>query len=134
MQLHNQSFNQTFLSYPALGSRVLLECPCWQVPIPEFLLLMVATHPSSSPPQHYCQKTPSLQPNARTELKGMVISHIPKKEGKARGRERKMSLNLGIYLLKHRKEHTSRHHSGRNPSSQGCGALLPARISLPEAP
>lgn len=65
----------------------------------------------------------------------MVISHIPKQGGEGEGRERKgKSLNLAIYLLKHRKEHTSRHHAGRNPSSQGCGALLPARISLPEAP
>lgn len=131
MQLHNQPLNQTFLSCPVLGSRVLLECLCFQVPIPKFLLLMVATHAASSSltvtvREHF----PSNQMQELwRELKGMVMSHIPKKEGKGRGRERS-SLNLGIYLLKHRKEHASRHHFGRNPSTQGCGASLPARICL----
>lgn len=97
--------------------------------------ISTSTHAASSPlnvnaREHF----PSNQTQEPwRELKGMVMSHIPKKEGKGRGRERERrgrSLNLGIYLLKRRKEHTSRHHVGRNPSAQGCGASLPARICL----
>lgn len=122
MQLHSQPYNQTFLSWPALGSRVSLECICCQVLIPKFLLLMVAPHAASVSPQHHCQRTHSPQPNAR-ELQG-----IPKQEGKGGGREgRGKSLNLDIYLLKHRKEHTSRHHCWQKSQQSGLWSFASSK-------
>lgn len=100
--------------------------------------LLASPHPQiSASAGGCCSPSASLSentfPSAKgTEPGGVVISPFQKE--RRQGRRERESLNVGIYLLKHSKEHTSRHQAGTNPSSQGWGALLPARISLPAAP
>ena len=84
------------------------------------------------PPQHRCQRTPSLQPNARASEANRETAtfHIQKKESKGRRREKEEVFKFRYLLTETQKKHIYRHHVGRNPSSQGCGALLPASICL----
>lgn len=129
MQLHNQLFKQT--SLPVLGSRNLSQRVYWSIcaikfPFPNFcfwrwLLTQLL------PRQHH---SPSTKCKSKwSKQRETAVFHIQKKEGRE-GEKRGKCLNSGIYLLKHRKTHTYRHHVGRNPSSQGCRALLPASICL----
>lgn len=64
-----------------------------------------------------------------SEPRETAVFHIQKKEGKGR-REKGEVFKFRYLLTETQKKHTYRHHVGRNPSSQGCGALLPASVCL----
>lgn len=136
MKRYNQLFKQTSLFYSVLGSRnlsqrVLLEYLHFQVPIPKLLLLKVATDATSSPPNTAVREyLPFNKIQAQvSEQRETAVFHIQKKEGKRR-REKGKVFKFRYLLTETQKKHTYRHHVGRNPSSQGCGALLPASICL----
>lgn len=87
-----------------------MGCLCYQVPTPKLLLLKVAADATSSPQPHG-KRTPPPQSNARAteENRGKELSStLRRKKAREGGERRGKCLNLGIYLLKHRKNtHTA---------------------------
>lgn len=73
---------------------------------------------------------PFNQMQEQVKWTGTAISCTQKKEGKGGRREKGEAFKFRYLLTETQKKHTYRHHVGRNPSSQGCGALLPASICL----
>lgn len=133
MQLHNQPLNQTFLSCPVLGSRVLLECLCFQVPIPKFLLLMVATHAASSS-LTVTVREHSLQPNARamerTERHGYVTHSKERRQGK---REREKQFKFRYLLTETQKRTHIQAPLWQKSQHSGLRSFASSK-DLPEAP
>lgn len=94
MQLHNQPDLPVLAS---TGKQSFTGEPLQSSSHPQISTPGGGSSCSFFPPHHHCQRTPSPQANAR-ELQAMVISHIPKQEGKGgegeEGKEFKFS-----YLL-----------------------------------